>query len=76
MRHLTVVTSAGLLTLCAVWAAEVGGVHSASSQSVPIAPGQNLGGRMPPDFDREVARVVADLDRIEDDTLRDMNRTT
>jgi cytochrome c peroxidase len=31
---------------------------------------------MPPDFDKEVARVVADLDRIEADTLRQMDQTT
>lgn len=29
----------------------------------------------PPDFDREIARVVAENDRIEADALRDMNRT-
>jgi len=29
----------------------------------------NSGGRMPPDFDREVARVEAEVDRIEADTL-------
>ena len=31
---------------------------------------------MPPGFDQDVARVVADLDRIEADTLRLMDRTT
>jgi cytochrome c peroxidase len=77
MRPRTVVTGAvGLLTLCTVLAAELGGLRSASPQSVPIGSGKNLNGRMPPDFDREVARVVAELDRIEDDALRDMNRTT
>jgi cytochrome c peroxidase len=34
----------------------------------------NLGGRMPPSFDQEVARVVADLDRIEVETLRQVER--
>src|SRR5208337_4502041 len=37
---------------------------------------QGLGGQMPPGFDQDVARVVADLDRIEADTLRQMDRTT
>jgi cytochrome c peroxidase len=36
----------------------------------------NLGGQMPPSFDKDVARVVADIDRIEADTLRQMDRTT
>jgi cytochrome c peroxidase len=35
----------------------------------------NLAGKMPPDFDQEVARVVADLDRIENDTLRQIDQT-
>ena len=32
-------------------------------------------GHMPPSFDRDVARVVMDIDRIEDDTLRELGRT-
>jgi cytochrome c peroxidase len=36
----------------------------------------DLAGQMPPGFDQEVARVVADLDRIESDTLLQMSRTT
>jgi cytochrome c peroxidase len=35
----------------------------------------SLGGQMPPLFDQDVARVVADIDRIESDTLVQMNRT-
>ncbi|MGD0739462.1 MAG: cytochrome c peroxidase [Terracidiphilus sp.] len=31
---------------------------------------------MPPGFDEDVAKVVADIDRIEADTLRQMNQTT
>ncbi len=33
-------------------------------------------GQMPPSFDQDVARVVAEIDRIEDDTLSQMDRTT
>src|SRR5271157_5368427 len=44
--------------------------HAASTTA------QGLGGQMPPGFDQDVARVVADLDRIEADTLRPMDRTT
>src|SRR5258707_7095071 len=35
----------------------------------------NLGGQMPASFDQDVARVVADIDRIEADTLSQMHRT-
>jgi cytochrome c peroxidase len=33
-------------------------------------------GRMPPGFDQAVARVVADIDRIEVDTIREVSQTT
>jgi cytochrome c peroxidase len=36
----------------------------------------NLGGRMPSSFDQEVARVVAELDRIEADTLSQAEHTS
>ena len=36
----------------------------------------NLRGRMPASFERDVAAVVADLDRIEADTLRSMGQST
>jgi len=36
----------------------------------------NLRGKMPASFDRDVAAVVANLDRIEADALRQMNQTT
>jgi cytochrome c peroxidase len=37
---------------------------------------ENLKGQMPTDFDREVARVVVELDQIENDTLRQVDSTT
>ena len=37
---------------------------------------QGLAGQMPAGFDQEVARVVAEIDGIEADTLKQMNRTT
>jgi cytochrome c peroxidase len=49
---------------------QVATVHAAGQ------PPQQLPGQMPPDFDKEVTRVVADLDRIEADTLRQMDQTT
>jgi len=36
----------------------------------------NVVGQMPPSFDKDVARVVADLDRIETETLQQLDRTT
>jgi cytochrome c peroxidase len=36
----------------------------------------NIGGEMPPSFDKDVATVVVEIDRIEADTLRQLNRTT
>jgi cytochrome c peroxidase len=35
----------------------------------------DLGGKMPPSFDQDVARVVDDIDRIEADTLSQMEHT-
>jgi cytochrome c peroxidase len=34
------------------------------------------GGQMPPNFERDVEAIVANLDRIEADTLRELNHTT
>lgn len=42
-----------------------------SSKTLVVVPGQ-----MPPAFYQEVARVVTELDQIESDTLRQMDRTT
>jgi len=49
----------------------------ASGAPVPGAPilQNNLGGRMPLSFDQDVARVVADVDRIEAETLGQMDRS-
>ena len=64
-------TIAMLLTSASYWPQSVGaGVPSA--QNSPT----NLGGRMPTSFDQEVARVVAELDRIEADTLSQVEHTS
>jgi len=77
MRFRAIVTGViSLVTLCPTTVPTLSGLHAPSQQSIPLGPSQDLHGRMPPDFDPEVARVVAELDRIEDDTLRDLNRTT
>src|ERR1039457_5239712 len=40
------------------------------------ATGQGLAGHMPPGFDQDVARVVAEIDGIEADTLRKTDQST
>ncbi|QNI32907.1 cytochrome C [Alloacidobacterium dinghuense] len=44
-------------------------------QSTTAAGPSNLAGKMPPSFDQEVARVVAALDKIEADTLSQVEHT-
>ncbi len=41
-----------------------------------IAGTRDLRGEMPPSFNQDVAKVVADIDRIEAETLRQMHQTT
>jgi cytochrome c peroxidase len=54
---------------------------NAAPQTGSTTPGEpaspnNLGGQMPPSFDREVQDVVERLDRVEADVLRQMNQTS
>ena len=64
---------AGLLTGGAVLLS-AGSAHLRAS--VEAAPDSTSPGQMPPGFDADVARVVAELDQIEADTLRQMDKTT
>ena len=50
------------------------GIERSRTQDVAAALVQP--GKMPSDFESEIARVAADIDRIEDATLREINRTT
>src|SRR5258706_10336736 len=53
--------------------------HSASlfgAVAAQTSSPSSLAGRMPASFDQDVARVVADIDRIEADTLSQMHRTS
>jgi cytochrome c peroxidase len=52
----------------------LGILFCATAGSPPSA--NNLRGRMPASFEQDVAKVVANLDRIEEDTLHQMNQTT
>jgi cytochrome c peroxidase len=76
MHHRTV--AAGLAGLCIAGAVLVvahGKPQARSSSASRTGSIENLKGHMPPDFEREVARVVADLDKIEADTLQQMNHS-
>ena len=72
--------AASLFGLLVTFGALFGSVAGKPQAGAPIyregkSP-SNLGGQMPPSFDQDVARVVADVDRIEADTLSQMDRTT
>jgi cytochrome c peroxidase len=48
----------------------------ASAEQASASTSQDLAGQMPSGFDADVARVVAELDQIEADTLRQADKTT
>src|SRR5271154_6845221 len=60
------ISLAGLFSLGILFGAPAGNPESPN----------NLRGRMPASLEQDVAAVVANLDRIEDETLRLMNQTT
>jgi cytochrome c peroxidase len=66
----------GLLIVGTILVAAHGKPQVSSSGAPLVSSAENLKGQMPPDFDREVSRVVADLDRIEADTLHQINHGT
>src|SRR6202048_2244923 len=74
-RYLTV-SLFGLLTVGTLLISAAGKPQAGAPISREARSPSNLGGRMPPSFDQEVARVVAEIDRIEADTLSQMDRTT
>jgi cytochrome c peroxidase len=66
----------GLLTSGALLISAAAKPQSGAAVSREAKSPSNLTGQMPPSFDQDVARVVADIDRIEADTLSQMDRTT
>src|SRR5258707_8641108 len=66
----------GLLTFGALLIPAAGKPQAGAAASGQAKSPSNLGGQMPPTFDQDVARVVADIDRIEADTLTQMDRAT
>ena len=69
-------SSVGLLTLGTLLLSARSASRRDSAEHVAVSTTQALAGQMPPGFDQDVATVVADLDRIEADTLRQMDQTT
>jgi cytochrome c peroxidase len=61
----------GALLISAASKPQAGAAISGEAQSP-----SNLAGQMPPSFDQEVARVVVEVDRIESDTLSQMEHNT
>src|SRR5580693_4650220 len=72
--------AASLFGLLLTFGALLGSVAGKPQAGAPISreakSPSNLGGQTPPSFDQDVARVVADIDRIEADTLSQMDHTT
>jgi cytochrome c peroxidase len=66
----------GLLTFGALLIPAASKPQAGAAASIEAKSPSNLAGQMPSSFDQDVARVVADIDRIEADTLRQMERTT
>ena len=65
----------GLLTFGALLISAASKPQAGASISGEAKSPSDLGGQMPPSFDQDVARVVADIDRIEADTLSQMEHT-
>jgi cytochrome c peroxidase len=72
----TVASLVGLLTFGAILIPATGKPQAGAPTSPEAKSPTNLGGQMPPSFDQDVAKVVAEVDRIEADTLSQMEHTT
>ncbi|MGO8793818.1 MAG: cytochrome-c peroxidase [Candidatus Sulfotelmatobacter sp.] len=63
----------GFLAVAVSCAIRLSGIESPKPQESSASPVRQ--GQMPPDLEQEVARVTAEVDRIEEDTLRNMSET-
>jgi len=66
----------GLFAFSALLIAAVGKPPVGAAVSGEEKSPSKLDGKMPPSFDQDVARVVMEIDRIEADTLKQMDHTT
>jgi len=64
----------GLVALAVFCAIRLNGIEPSKPQKSSTDPAQQ--GQMPPDFEQEVARVAAEMDRIEEAALQRMSQTT
>ncbi len=66
----------GLFTFGALLISAASKPQVGTSPSSEVKSTSNLGGQVPASFDHDVARVVAEIDRIEADTLSEMKDTS
>src|ERR1700682_4853649 len=66
----------GLYTFGALLISAASKPQADKSRSSEVKSTSNLGGQVPASFDQDVARVVAEIDRIEADTLSEMKDTS
>src|SRR6202048_690156 len=66
----------GLLAFGALSISAAGKPRAGAAIPGEVKSTSNLGGQVPASFDQDVARVVAEIDRIEADTLSQMERTS
>ncbi|HWY42141.1 MAG TPA: cytochrome c peroxidase [Candidatus Sulfotelmatobacter sp.] len=66
----------GLFTFGALLITAASKPQADKSRSSEVKSTSNLGGQVPASFDQDVARVVAEIDRIEADTLSEMKDTS
>ena len=76
MRNRTLLLSLSLAGLLTLGSLLVPARSENRRNSAATAATHDLRGQMPPSFGQDVAKVVAEIDRIEDDTLRQMDQTT
>src|ERR1700675_3020189 len=76
MRRRTIPLSLSLAGLLTIGFLLVPARSENRRNNAAIAATHGLSGQMPPGFDEDVAKVVAEIDRIEADTLRQMDQTT
>jgi cytochrome c peroxidase len=69
-----IVLAIGCLGLAVFCAMRLNGIETSGAQKASMDRAQQ--GQMPSDFEQEVARVGAEMDRTEEDTLRRMSETT
>ena len=66
----------GIFTFGALLVSAASKPQAGTSRSSEVRSTSNLGGQVPASFDQDVARVVAEIDRIEADTLSEMKDTS